>query len=823
MTSEHGFTLRLFYSYSHKDGRYRDQMEESLALLRDNAGVLEDWSDRQILPGQRISQRLQDQIDKTDIFVFLLSNHFLASKECKKEWAQACGIGTKRPDVVLVPIILSPCAWKDMPGMSDFRALPEDGRPIKDFKNRELAWQQVYQGLKSLIDRLRQTFTLRDDFRKGIEKTAFLSQQHITLQELFVFPKLATHTTAPGVGSTPATIDNRTELLAHQYVLIHGVELSGKTAMCRYLFLSLVDDGKPVLYMNLADARQQPTSQIFSDEYRRQYHGDYSLWSQQPDKTIILDNLTAKTVAHVTLAVEHFERVIVILSTDVFYAYYKDDRRLARFTQIEIMPLTHGKQEELIRKRTATAGHGNALLDGQVDQIENRVNAVIISNRILPRYPFYVLSILQTYEGFMPSDLSITSYGHCYYVLILAHLMKAGISKTDDEINACVNFSENLAFKIYESGGTARPLGDEGVREFVNEYRKKYLINESTVNRMFDPEYGILSKDGRFRSPYMYYFFLGKYLARNGSKYKKLLERMCDESYIVANCLTLTFTIHHTHDSEIIDEILLRTMCALDDMEPSSLDRKEARVFDDIVAAIPREILSEKTVQAERETERTERDIRENDGLDEVGGNDDVDAARPVNDVYRIMKNGEILGQILRNKYGSMDRKKIFEIVETIADSRLRLVRLMVGSQDEMNELAAFIHERKPEIDLEKIKNLLRYFSFVWTMHNIETAVGALNKPEIRPVVEEVVAKRGTPAYELIGYFLRLDTMEEFSEKDRKYLKDLLNRHRYEFFGKVTSIRTQRYLMTHRVKAPVEQAVCSLLKIRYRPRLKKLV
>ena len=49
MTSEHGFTLRLFYSYSHKDGRYRDQMEESLALLRDNAGVLEDWSDRHIL------------------------------------------------------------------------------------------------------------------------------------------------------------------------------------------------------------------------------------------------------------------------------------------------------------------------------------------------------------------------------------------------------------------------------------------------------------------------------------------------------------------------------------------------------------------------------------------------------------------------------------------------------------------------------------------------------------------------------------------------------------------------------------------------------
>ena len=156
---------------------------------------------------------------------------------------------------------------------SDFRALPEDGRPIKDFKNRELAWQQVYQGLKSLIDHLRQTFTIRDDFRKGIEETAFLSQQHIPLQELFVFPKLATHTTAPGAETHPRRSTAALELLAHHYVLIHGVELSGKTAMCRHLFLSLVDDGKPVLYVNLADARQQPTSQIFFDEYRRQYHG----------------------------------------------------------------------------------------------------------------------------------------------------------------------------------------------------------------------------------------------------------------------------------------------------------------------------------------------------------------------------------------------------------------------------------------------------------------------------------------------------------------------------------------------------------------------
>ena len=164
MTSEPRFTLRLFYSYSHKDGRHREKMEQSLTLLRDQEGILDDWSDRQILPGQRISRELQKKIEQTNIFVFLLSTHFLASRECRKEWLQACKIATERPAVFLVPIILSTCPWKDMDGMSDLKALPEDGKPIKSFPDKDVAWQQVYEGLKNLINHLRQNFTLRDDF-----------------------------------------------------------------------------------------------------------------------------------------------------------------------------------------------------------------------------------------------------------------------------------------------------------------------------------------------------------------------------------------------------------------------------------------------------------------------------------------------------------------------------------------------------------------------------------------------------------------------------------------------------------------------------------
>ena len=820
MNSTPRFTVKLFYCYSHRDSKHRTEMEKSLTLLRDQDHILKDWSDRQILSGQHISKKIQEKMNDTDIFVFLLSSDFIASAECQKEWLRARELANKRPAIVLLPIILSNCSWKDMDDMSQLKAIPEDGKPITNFKNKSTAWQQVYDGLRDLIEQLRRTFTIRDEFRKDMEKTPFLSQTHINLQSTFVFPRLCSYTTKSDGQSAQETIDNRQQLLRSKYTLIRGEGLSGKTALCQHLFLALTGDAKPIMYVDLERVNRNPKPILFRDEYQRQFHGDYSLWEKQNDKIIILDNLSDRTIDYVTLAVNHFDRVVVTLSSDTFDAYYKDDTRLAKFKEIEILPLTHSKQEQLIRKRTALSRQDGLVLDGAIDQIENRVNAIIISNRFLPRYPFYVLSILQTYEGFMPTNLSVTSYGHCYYVLILAHLVKSGISKSDDEINACLNFSEHLAFEIYDNGDDAHCIGQDSLEKFIEEYKRNYVIKNSTLNRLFHQYYGIVTRNGEYKSSYMYYYFLGQFLAKNGDTHKDIIERMCDRSYITSNGLTLIFTIHHTSDVRIIDEILVRTMCALDEVEPSVLDRTEAMIFEDVVASISPRILSSDSVQAEREKVRNERDSLEHEDRSEL--DEDRESTHAVNEAYRIMKNSEILGQILKNKYGSLERNKVVEIIETIADGRLRLVRSILGHQKEMNDLAIFIHKRSPDNDLDKIKQALRVLSFLWTMHNVERTVGALNKPEIRSLVEEVVARRNTPAYDLIGYFLRLDTIDGFSDNERRQLEELLKKYRYEFFQKVISIRTQHYLNTHQVHTPVEQAVCSLLNIQYKPRPKNL-
>ena len=800
-------------------------MERSLSLL-EQRGLLDGWSDQAILPGQPISDAVRSKLDNTDIVVFLLSQDFIASDECMKEWKYTAGLAKGNSTLVRIPIIVRDCAWKELLGSDDIKALPNDGRPIIRFTDSDTAWQQVYEGIRDVVDQLRNTFTAKPEFIEELQKTEFLSQSTIKLQDLFVFLPLEYHGShRPESERFEEPVRDVAGLLSMQHTLIHGPDRCGKTALGRYVFFRLVQDSRPVLYVDLGQVQQKASDQLFSQTFRSQFNGDYSLWREQPDKTLIVDNMSGhpRLIDFVASAKDFFDRIIVTLSSDVFDAFFRDESRLADFEELTIGPLTQVQQEDLIRKRLSLSNDGRPVTDGYVDQVENRINSIIISNKIVPRYPFFVLCILQTYEAYMPSSLAITSYGHCYYALIVASLVRAGISQADSDINVCFNFAENLAFKIYRHRNSGKDARFD-FEEFVRDYQREFVIPSSTINRLKDDEFGLVTAEGEFRTSYMCHFFLGRFLAKEDSENRDIIERICDAPHIRANYLTLLFTIHHTTASELIDDILLRTMYSLDHLRPARLDRNETRIFEDIVARIPASILSDGTVEAARERERQERDNSPDHVVDnhDDGRSDDghTEITEVVNDCYRVLKNNEILGQILRNKYGTMPRERIEEIVEVISDSGLRVVNLVLKDSDQISDLARYVNAKNPGSDLEEIKRALEGISFLWTMGNVERIVQSVNVPELRRSIGEVVERAATPAYDLVGYFTLLDSAPTLGDQEKGELARLLKKHSdHRFVKRVLSIRTQRYMNTHRSKARLEQAICSLLGIKYVHRL----
>ncbi|MYE54317.1 MAG: toll/interleukin-1 receptor domain-containing protein [Chloroflexi bacterium] len=188
-TQKASYAVNLFYSYSHKDSRYREDMEKSLALLKRN-GILSQWSDRSIMPGRSISDEIRLNMEKAQIFVFLLSPDFIASEECMKEWREAKDMASENRSIFRIPIIVRNCSWKDLLKGDDLKALPEDGEPVFNFLNQDEAWEQVYEGVKLVTSELRNTFSVKGSFLDEMERTDFISEQHIRLQDIYIFPRL---------------------------------------------------------------------------------------------------------------------------------------------------------------------------------------------------------------------------------------------------------------------------------------------------------------------------------------------------------------------------------------------------------------------------------------------------------------------------------------------------------------------------------------------------------------------------------------------------------------------------------------------------------
>jgi hypothetical protein len=62
----------LFFSYSHKDEALRDRLEVHLASLK-RSGAISTWHDRRIIAGDPLGQRIDENLERADIILLLIS------------------------------------------------------------------------------------------------------------------------------------------------------------------------------------------------------------------------------------------------------------------------------------------------------------------------------------------------------------------------------------------------------------------------------------------------------------------------------------------------------------------------------------------------------------------------------------------------------------------------------------------------------------------------------------------------------------------------------------------------------------------------------
>jgi internalin A len=145
--------VRLFYSYSHEDDTLRKELETHLKILQ-RQGLLETWHDRKIEAGEEGKQKIDDNLERADIVLLLVSADFIASDYC---YAKEMGRALERHDQGTareIPVIVRAVNWRIAP-FTKLQALPKDGKAVTLWDDKDSAWRDVSEGIGRVVEEMR--------------------------------------------------------------------------------------------------------------------------------------------------------------------------------------------------------------------------------------------------------------------------------------------------------------------------------------------------------------------------------------------------------------------------------------------------------------------------------------------------------------------------------------------------------------------------------------------------------------------------------------------------------------------------------------------
>lgn len=130
----------------------RNTLSKHLTILQQQK-VIKGWSDRDITAGEEWENKLWEQLELADIILLLISVDFVSSEYCySKEMVRALerhNSGEAR----VIPIIIRPVDWSGTP-FAKLQVLPNEGRPVVLWQNKEVAWVDVSKGIKKAAEAL---------------------------------------------------------------------------------------------------------------------------------------------------------------------------------------------------------------------------------------------------------------------------------------------------------------------------------------------------------------------------------------------------------------------------------------------------------------------------------------------------------------------------------------------------------------------------------------------------------------------------------------------------------------------------------------------
>ena len=151
--------IEVFFAYSHKDEKLRDELAKHLSILERQA-VIAGWHDRKIVAGEEWDREISQHLNTAQAILLLVSSDFIASDYCWDVEVERAMQRHEAGDACVIPVILRPVNWRNTP-FGKLQALPKDAKPIISWTDQEEAFLDVEQGIETAAEELRKRLPTR--------------------------------------------------------------------------------------------------------------------------------------------------------------------------------------------------------------------------------------------------------------------------------------------------------------------------------------------------------------------------------------------------------------------------------------------------------------------------------------------------------------------------------------------------------------------------------------------------------------------------------------------------------------------------------------
>lgn len=507
----------------------------------------------------------------------------------------------------------------------------------------------------------------------------------------------------------------------NEKLLVLGDEQSGKTSLAKFFFRELLQKNLAPLFLKGGDIAKSDFTKPCELAWKSQYENGSPKSDDLPLEAVIIDDfqnvrLNRKYQNEFLRQLAGRFRYVILVAHDSYRLMIPEISELEFYAKYDIQSFGHQKRFELIQKWAALGEEESIAeesLHERVDYLTEHINTFVRKN-VVPPKPFYVLTLLQSFEASNPQRLEMTTYGHCYQYLIYQAFTRMRISNS--QIDLYMNFlTEFAAFLFFKR------ILSVNFEQFLREYKSKFL--DANFDRIMEDLVTTnillrLNDELSFKYKFIYYFFAAKYLAENlfeGPTAKEEIRRLIQCLHFDECSNIIVFLTYHTKDGWVLDEIQLGVMELFAEHREAALGKDQLGFLVEFIEKIPEIVLEKRQVAEERKRVLERRDRAEALGnIDlnypetERGSNGDVydsdrDEVSEATTEHDIEELGEIrellvsisktfqgvaiIGQIVRTRHGSLTKETLKSMILEAYGVGLRFLTCFLEASEAVQKL----------------------------------------------------------------------------------------------------------------------------------------